>query len=351
MLFAHKMDLSNYYEILGISHFATSEEIRRAYRAMARKYHPDIAGEDARYMFDLVKEAYEVLSDTVRREAYDIKYGFTVARSWSSQEQEQAENENGERQIKQNVDRLKEFGESQPVEQEQSETLDSATQKKGWGRFVTNVGENFKQSLYKRSKTTPTDTQQAAETLLGKRIYKFTIDALEAIYGTTRDIAFQENGVTNKAVIVIPAGVRSGQVTSLRVNPLEEDQILPASIEATVTILGRSDLEVHGLNVNLHVPITISEAVHGAKIIIPTVVGSVKINIEPLSGQRKPLRVQGHGIRNETTGEKGDLFVIPYIVPPDRFSPAIEQALRACEAHYSNNVRAQLPTTLRKTTK
>jgi len=67
------MDISNYYEILGIPHTASKEEIRRAYHSLARKYHPDVAGSEQRYMFDSILQAYGVLSDTSKREDTTVK--------------------------------------------------------------------------------------------------------------------------------------------------------------------------------------------------------------------------------------------------------------------------------------
>ncbi len=63
----------NYYEILQISSTSSQEEIKKAYRTLSRKYHPDNAGEQKRELFDQVQEAYDVLGDIEKRQAYDLK--------------------------------------------------------------------------------------------------------------------------------------------------------------------------------------------------------------------------------------------------------------------------------------
>lgn len=63
----------NYYEILQISSTSSQEEIKKAYRKLSRKYHPDNAGEEKRALFDQVQEAYDVLGDEEKRKAYDQK--------------------------------------------------------------------------------------------------------------------------------------------------------------------------------------------------------------------------------------------------------------------------------------
>lgn len=80
----------NYYEVLHISKTSSQEEIKKAYRMLSRKYHPDNAGESSRELFDQVQEAYDVLGDKEKREAYDRKLaGDSVDRQ---EKREQREN-------------------------------------------------------------------------------------------------------------------------------------------------------------------------------------------------------------------------------------------------------------------
>lgn len=86
----------DFYRILNVSKSASQEEIKRAYRKLSRKYHPDNAGADARDMFEKVQQAYAVLSDEEKRRAYDRKLEGNIKRHPEAGKKERQENNYGD---------------------------------------------------------------------------------------------------------------------------------------------------------------------------------------------------------------------------------------------------------------
>ncbi len=91
----------NYYEVLGVSSTSSQEEIKKAYRKLSRKYHPDNAGEQKRELFDQVQEAYDVLGDKEKREAYDLMMagGSTIRQEKEEQKRTSQKKENNYRDM------------------------------------------------------------------------------------------------------------------------------------------------------------------------------------------------------------------------------------------------------------
>ena len=98
----------NYYEILGVNSDATAEELKSAYRRLARTYHPDIAGESGVEKFKEITEAYETLSDDTKRKRYDILRGIFSYNKSTKDRTTQKEAQKAYRQSKNQEDIIKE---------------------------------------------------------------------------------------------------------------------------------------------------------------------------------------------------------------------------------------------------
>jgi DnaJ-class molecular chaperone len=180
---------------------------------------------------------------------------------------------------------------------------------------------------------------------VGRRVFLLTVNALESISGTTRDVVVVTPAGERRVNVRIPSGINSGASFKVECPATEE---FP---EQVITI--KVDLEDHpyverkGLNIILTLPITIGEAISGSEIEIPTVKGSAKVRVPPGWSEGKKLRMKGLGI--DTGKSVGDLYIKPKIILPDaKASPeVIREISKAVDDLYLKNVRAKFPKKLR----
>ncbi len=117
-------------------------------------------------------------------------------------------------------------------------------------------------------------------------------------------------------------------------------------ITGQISVVAHQFISLNGYDITLTVPITIGEAINGAKFEIPTGEGSVQVSLPPQRGKTKKLRVKGQGLKNPDLEESGDLFVKTFIVAPDRANHTVKDAAAAIDAYYSDSVRRDIPKSL-----
>ncbi|MDO5112804.1 MAG: DnaJ C-terminal domain-containing protein, partial [Planctomycetia bacterium] len=275
----------DFYETLGVSRNATKEEIGKAYRAMARKYHPDLHPDDktASKKFQEVQEAFDCLNDDKKRKLYD-KYGADyehlhengfpgggypgggfrgsshpggeTRQTWSTQ------GGNGQWQHFSFEDI---FG--QGASAGTSEGFDPRT-------IFGDFGGDFRSGSTRRRRT-PTKGSDI--------VHNITIPFTKSILGGEESVRIQESSGAIKTVTAkIPPGIEDGK--KLRLRGLGEasphgDQ--PGDLVLVVHITPHSSFTRQGNNLLLRLPVTIAEAVLGAKVSIPTLKGEGVLNIPP----------------------------------------------------------------------
>ena len=284
------MEYKDYYAILGVDRKATQDEIKRAYRKLARKYHPDVSKEaDAELKFKELGEANEVLKDPEKRAAYD-----QLGSNWNAQQGFQPPPDWGTGF---------EFHGAPPGGGDQRdfsdffESLFGQASRPGANRGFHMHGEDHHA--------------------------KILIDLEDSFNGVSRSISLQMPEVTPDGHVVtrkrtlkvrIPKGVRQGQ------------QIRLAGQGATGMGSGKAgDLyleiefrphrfyRVEGADVYLDLPLAPWEAALGASVKVPTPSGDIDLKIPPNSQVGKKLRLKGRGIPAKTPG---DLYVVMKIVLP-----------------------------------
>jgi len=299
----------NYYEVLGVSEKATQDEIRKAFRRMAKKHHPDVnqGDKNAEARFKDVNEANEVLGDRKKREEYDaMRSGVFAGGPWGGEDF-------------QGGDRFRSYGTGRGVSFSMDDVLgqffrqegaESAAPRRGRGEdirvelqvdFMTMINGGIREVKYRKPKT----CHECGGT--GKSWRR----GCPVCFG---------HGITEteeRVKIKIPAGARDG--ATIRV---------PSKGEEGAARSGNSDLVVQlrmlphpyfrreGNDIILDVPIRFSEAVKGAKIQVPTVDGPVMVTAPPGSSSGRKLRLKGKGAPNPGTSERGDQFVVLNIVTP-----------------------------------
>ena len=314
------MDYKDYYKIMGIEKDATQDEIKRAYRKLARKYHPDVSkAADAEIRFKELGEAYEALKDPEKRAAYD-----QLGANWKAGQDFNPPPD---------WDAGFEFGGGGYTGGDSSEYSD------------------FFESLFGRGfGSAQQGQQQGSYSARGEDHHaKVMIDLEDAYQGATRGITLQSpeldtNGhVINKQRtlnVKIPKGVKQGQRIRLSGQGSAGMGAAPAGdLYLEIAFNPHSIYKVDGHDVYLDLPITPWEAALGAKVKVPTPNGSVDLKIAEGTTSGKKLRLKGRGIPGKTPG---DLYVIPQITLPPADTDEAKDLYRKMEQELPYNPRSKL---------
>ncbi len=292
----------DYYQTLGVPRTASAEDIRKVYRDLARKYHPDLHPDDAsaKEKFKQVQTAFDVLNDQSKREMYD-RYG-------SSFEGVGAGGASG--------GRSNPFpgGGGFPGGQIDLESLF------GGGGFGDLFGGGAKASRGKRrSAAVPGEDVTA----------KIEIPFRVAIDGGKTDVRLDRDGKTETISVTIPQGLIDGGRIRLR------GQGLPGSGGAAagdllleVQIASHAFFHRSGDTLEVTLPVSLSEAIEGAKVDVPTPWGTISLRIPPLTSSGRKLRAAGMGVRH-ANGTKGDLIAEVQVMLPEGADSDLMQRLRA----------------------
>jgi curved DNA-binding protein len=262
------MQFKDYYDTLGVARGAGAEEIKRAYRKLARKYHPDVSKEkNAEAKFKDVQEAYEVLKDRDKRAAYD-----QLGRDYRPGQQ-----------FRPPPDWEQRFGQG------------------GGQRFSELNGfSDFFSSLF-GSGAGPGHPR--AETDAG--VLEITIE--EAFSGTKRRVSIQDGGPPRTMDVQIPAGIADGQ--ALRIGGGQH----PALI-FKVRVKAHPLYLLEGKDVKIELPLAPWEAALGAKVAVPTLGGTVELTIPAGAQSGQKLRLRGRGLPSSPSGDQ--LVIIKLVNPP-----------------------------------
>ncbi len=318
------MEYKDYYKIMGVTKEASQDEIKRAYRKLARKYHPDVSKEaDAEAHFKEVGEAYEVLKDPEKRAAYDKlganwkagQSGFQPPPDWNA-----GFEFHGGGFTDEGAAGFSDFFES--------------LFGKGGGGFRQSAG-----------------SQRANFRARGEDSHaRVFIDLEDAYHGAARGINLHstvlgENGrpqVKERTLNVkIPKGVKEGQNIRLHGQGSPGVGGGPAGdVYLEIAFNPHSIYKVNGADVSLELPIAPWEAALGGKIKVPTPLGVVDLKIPACCSSGKRMRLKGRGIPAKIPG---DFYITLEIVLPDNLSEqeiAAYQSLQKVAGNF--NPRAKL---------
>ena len=298
----------DFYKVLGVSKDVTPAELKKVYRKLARKYHPDSNQGDAaaEAKFKEVSEANSVLSDPEQRKEYD------QIRAMGSGARFTAPGSGGQAGGFEDVfGGMFGGGGNQSQSYQQGGFEDVLGGLFGNGRFGSSTGGY-------RGYGGPSRGRDIAATT--------TVDFVTATKGETITLQSSDG---RPIKVKIPAGVADGQKIKLR----GRGQPSPDGGEAgdivlTVTVRKHPVFERDGLNLRVNVPVTFAEAALGATIEVPTLGGDpVKLRVAPGTPSGRVLRVKGRGV--STSKGTGDLLAVVQIAVPSHLSGDAEEALRA----------------------
>ncbi len=323
----------DYYEVLGVARNATAEQIKKAYRGLARKHHPDANPGDktSEKKFKEVQNAYDILSEPEKKQRYD-QFGHAAfdaggpfgprggGSEWAARQGGGAGFEN--------VDLSSFFG---PNAGGAGGFAPGHEQAGGGGIFdeiINRMRGGEKGGRRRAAQREP----EAAEASI-------TIPFLTAVRGGETSIDLQrDDGTRETKVIKIPPGLDSGAKIRLKG---QGDPTHQVDLIITVTVEPHPYFVREGRNLSVEVPITVAEAILGARIEVPTLDGLKTMPIPPGTSSGQKLRLRGQGVAASKNHPEGDLYIIPKIVAPkgidDESRKLIEQFAERNPAHPREN--------------
>ncbi|MDO6461462.1 DnaJ C-terminal domain-containing protein [Granulosicoccaceae sp. 1_MG-2023] len=274
------MQYKDYYDILGVAREASQDEIKKAYRKLARKYHPDVSKEaSAEERFKEIGEAYEVLRDPEKRSAYD-----QLGHNW------------------------KQGQDFNPPPGWEGGFGFGGTAHQGGAGFGGGSFSDFFESLFGEGLNRGHASYGGAGGFRQARgedqHARISIDIEDAYQGATRTLTLGEGPSARRLKVKIPKGIRAGQKIRLSGQGAPGMAGGPAGdLQLEVAFRPHPLYTVDGSDVTLELPVTPWEAALGATIDVPTPGGKVTVSIPAGSGQGKRLRLRGKGLPGKTPGD------------------------------------------------
>lgn len=307
-------DFKDYYTVLGVSKTATPEEIKRTYRKLARKWHPDLnpGDKEAEAKFKNLNEANEVLSDPEKRQKYD-QFG----QHWNQPGYTQAPPPRGTNTTAVDFDQYGDF----------DSFINDLLGRSGRRTYTQTRtgGDNFDGGF--RSQAPAPDTEAA-----------IALTFSEAFHGVQKRLQLDDETIN----VRIPAGAKPGSRIRIKgkghPSPFSQQR---GDLYLTIEVLPHSFFRFEGDDLVCDVPIRPDEAVLGAQISVPTPDGSVTVKVPKGVRSGQSLRLRGKGW-TLPKGGRGDLFAKLQIVTPKDLSAIEQEYYEKIQANTSFNPRDQL---------
>lgn len=317
----------DYYKTLGVRRDASSEEIQKAYRDLARRYHPDVnASPDAKKKFQEVQAAFDVLNDRQKREMYD-RYGSSFEGMGGRGPQGGPQGHP--------------FGGGMPPGAGGEDFDFSQFFGERFGGGGVDLGDILGQ--FRRGGAGRTRSGAGRRRRGTDLEHEIQIPFTTAIAGGEAQISVQRgDGRVETLGVKIPAGIEDGKKIRLRGQgePAEPGGT-PGDILLTIRVAPHPSFTRRGNDLFVKVPVTLAEAALGGKIDVPTPRGTVALQVPPGTSSGKKLRVKGQGIAPKS-GTPGDLFAELQIVLPKTLDEATREAIRKLDQQAPQDVRANL---------
>jgi DnaJ-class molecular chaperone len=282
------------YEILGVSKTATDDEIKKAYRKLAKKYHPDLNpnNKKSEQEFKKISSAYELIGTKEAREKFE-KGGF---------------NESADSSFR--------TGRSGPFYHESQDADGRYTQ------YFEGNDEDILRSFFSGFAGKGRHMDMPGQ----DHLYKMEIDIKDALSGAEREITLPGG---KRLKVRIPAGVEEGAKLRFKGQGGQgfgKGEPGDAYVEIFVTF--SKDFKRTGSDLEIEIPISIDEAVNGSKIKVSTIDGAVMLTIPPGANTGTKLRVKGKGMPHQGGTGRGDQIVVLKVVLPEKTDPEFTEFIK-----------------------
>ena len=279
------------YEFLGVKKDASQSDIQKAYRALAKKLHPDLnpGNKQAEERFKEVAGAYDLLGDEKKRARFD----------------------SGE---------IDASGAERPQQRQYyRDFADAGSQYSNDAGFADFADDDILSQIFRgRGRGGPVNMRGQ------DRHYRLELEFLDAINGATQHITLPDGASLD---VRIPAGTRDGQTLRLRGKGAPGiGEGPPGDALVEVTVRPHRTFSRDGDNIRVELPISLSEAVLGGKVTVPTPTGPVTMTVPKWSNTGAVLRLKGRGV-TRADGDKGDELVALKIVLPEKPDPELESLI------------------------
>lgn len=319
------MQYRDYYKILNVNKNASQEDIKKAYRNLAREYHPDVNPDDpnAEEKFKDINEAYQVLSDQEKRDKYD-RFGS----QW--------------KQYQQNGGRAEDFDWSQWAGQGQrgGAQYRTVSQEEFEQMFGGGLGgfSDFFETLFggmpgaRTARRSPGQQAQSFQSRGQDLEHPLDITLEEAFHGTTRVLSFEDG---RRIEATIPPGVKTG--SRIRLSGQAGggmqgggDLYLKIKVKPHARFIRKAD------HLEITQPVDFFTALLGGETTVRSLDKAVKLTIPPESDSGKTFRLKGLGMpKLSKPGERGDLYATITVQVPKNLSPEQKEQFTALRETFS----------------
>jgi curved DNA-binding protein len=317
----------DFYATLGVSRSASPEEIQKAYRKLARKYHPDMNPDDAtaKKKFQEVQSAFEVLSDTDKRKRYD-QFGsdFDPAAAGGHPGGWRYTTSSGPQTYPFDVNDLNDIF--------------------GGGGAGGEAGGGFADLFKQFNRGRGSRRAQRPAVERGNDLkHELMIPFASAVLGGEAALTVQRHdGNLETIKVKIPAGIDDGKKIRLRGQGEPGSGNGPAGdILLTIRVSPHPHFRRSGNRLDVRVPITLAEAVQGATIDVPTPHGTISLKVPPNTSSGKRLRIKGQGVQ-PANQPAGDLFAEIQIELPENLTEEERKQLAEISNRHPQHLRAEL---------
>ncbi len=309
------MQYKDYYKIMGLSRNAPQDDVKRAYRKLAKKYHPDVSKEpNAEAKFKELGEAYEVLKDPQKRAAYD-----KLGSHWKAGE------------------------DFRPPP-----NWDHGFGTMGGNFTGDGIFSDFFEQLFGQAASLNAEAARRRPQTRGQDSHaKIYIDLEDSLHGATRNISLsaaekdaQDPAKPRNLNIKIPKGIKPGQHIRLEGQgaPGSSDG-KPGNLLLEIVFNKHPIYQVSETDIYLDLPVTPWEAALGATIKIPTPEGNIDLKIPPNSKQGSKLRLKGRGLPAKTPG---DFYVVLQLTLPPANTERAKEIYQTMQQELDFNPRPNL---------
>jgi curved DNA-binding protein len=305
----------NLYETLGVARDVDADALRKVYRKLAKKFHPDANPDNkqAEERFKQISRAYDVLSDPEKRAAYDEFGDVALQAGFDAAAARRAQADFGQA-FRGTHGQGFDFGDAGGID----ELL---------GRMFGGGGR----AGFGRDMRGP-DVEAELE-----------LEFLEAVHGGEKKITLAHAGGTETVTVRIPSGVADGgRIRLPRKGGAGVGGGARGDLFATIRVRPHPVFQRDGRDVLVDVPISVSEAIRGAQIEVPTLAGRATLAIPPGTDSGRKLRLRGKGVPDPGGGAPGDLYVVVQIRVPKQLGEAALAHVDALVEHEAKDLREGL---------